>query len=119
MIARSAPEAAVFPIKVDGVDGAGGTGFVAGFVAHFLECFARPGWRTFIQENISWFGIVVVKRAAHLEAVDVGCFTSLLDIHAKFHYVEEKLQQVLILRITSLHRKGEKGFAFFERQGGG
>ena len=59
---------------------------------------------------------MVVERAAHLVAVDVGGLDGLLQRHAELDDVEEELQQVLVLRVAALHREREEGLAVLERE---
>ena len=45
------------------------------------------------------------KRTSHLKTVNIWCFGCFLYVHAKFHNVQKKLQQILVLRITPLNGK--------------
>ena len=49
----------------------------------------------------------------HLKAVDVRCFSGFLDCHSKLNDVQKELKKILVLAVTSLNRKCEKGFAVF------
>src|SRR3954467_10040313 len=62
---------------------------------------------------------MIAERRAHLIAVDVGSFHGLLHRHAELDDVEKELQQILILRIASLHREREIGLAVLECHRGG
>src|SRR5882762_8345372 len=54
---------------------------------------------------------MVTEGVAHLIARDVRRFDRLLHVHPELHDVEEALQQVLILRVATLHRKREERLA--------
>ncbi len=53
------------------------------------------------------------ERALHLVADDVRRLAGFLDIHTKLDKIQEKLQTILILRVTALDREGKIRFAVF------
>ena len=61
---------------------------------------------------------MLIKGALHLVAHDVRCLTSFLDIHAKLNNIQEELEHILILRVSSLHSKREKRLSVLYGQAG-
>ena len=57
---------------------------------------------------------MLTKRCTHLITGHVRCFTGFLNIHSKIHHVNEKLHQVLLLGIPSLHAKGKEWLPVFQ-----
>src|SRR5690606_5580558 len=73
-----------------------------------------------VYQDASWpwhavFELAAAERKPQLVAVDVCCFGGLLHGHIKLRHVEEKLQQVLVLRVAALNGEGKVRFAFFQR----
>ena len=111
MITAATPEAAMLPVKINGIDGPAGSVAKSKFITHFLQfisyCFRcvvlltkiSPGFglRSSIfvppSESQSWLVLILAASA---------CF---LYCHSKFNHIQKKLQQILILRIATLHSK--------------
>ena len=51
-------------------------------------------------------GTMITKGIPKLEAIDISSFSRLLHIHAKLYYIQEELEKILVLSITTLHSKG-------------
>lgn len=58
---------------------------------------------------------MAAKGTPHLVARDVRCFTGFLNVHLELHYVEEELEEVLVLGIASLHGETKEGPLLLER----
>ena len=106
MIAGATPKGAVVPIEEDGIDGAGGALGKLQAISALAQVLTRPIGEVFPQEQLTRLGLVIAERTTHLKAVDICRFTSLLDIHVKFHHIQKELEQVLILAVTALDGKG-------------
>src|SRR5262245_14525609 len=114
MIARAAPEGAVFLVEKNRRDRARCFSRESHRVAHAAQLAANPGWYLLIQRHASRLGPVLTERTAHLVAGDVCRFARLLHGHAELDDVKKKLQQVLVLRVAALHGETKKQFAVLE-----
>jgi len=51
---------------------------------------------------------VLSERRPHLEAIHVRRFRGLLHRHSELNEIQEKLQEILILGVTALHRERQE-----------
>src|SRR6266550_126222 len=111
MVRRSAPERPVLPVEEDGVYRPGRSVVELEPVTHPPQLLPSPRRSVIAQRQPPWLRLMVTEGVAHLITRDVRRFDCLLHVHPELHDVQEALQQVLVLRVATLHRKREERLA--------
>src|SRR5688572_16457794 len=108
MIARATPESAVLLIKINRRDRPRRFGGEPERVTHAPQLAAHPRRHFVVERDAAGLRQMFAKGGGHLIARKVRRFARLLHVHAELDYVQKKLEQILVLRVTALHGKTEE-----------
>jgi hypothetical protein len=91
----------VLAIEQDRVDRARRALLERQVVAHLAQLAAHPRRRRVGEEDAAGDGLAIAEPLAHLERIDVRRLGGFLRRHPELDDVQEKLQEVLVLRVAA------------------